>query len=245
MHAVQEEHGTGLWIHTHGMRKWDLAEVEMVGVPPDLAGYAHGIMFDVLGYMKNQKHIHADENFGGMLVSQEQIVFEYCTFRRAPDRPEHEANGECLRIVDLGQPADAGFPVRLFAVHLCALGRAARNPKQQIPLLRRAIELCPGECCQNPQDIGERDSNPGSYFSWAGLGDALCDLGQEEEGLQCLQEAAARWPFAAADYANHIRQLVQEGQLPAPDRDVRSRFWCELDVDENLRKTLARQQREA
>jgi hypothetical protein len=245
VHAVVEEQGTGLWIHTHGMGRWRLADIEMVGVPPDLRGYAHGILFDVIGYMKREKPIRADENFGGMLISRDQIVVEYCTFRRVSGRPERDPQGEYLRIVDLGEPEGAGFPFRFFAAHLCALGRAARNLQKQVRLLRRATELDPGDCSQNPQDLGACDSNPGNYFSWEALGDALCDLGRGEEGIECLREAAARWPFAAADYAGHIRQLVQNGELPPPDQDARSRFWCELDVDDNLRQILARHPREA
>jgi len=241
VHAVEENGGSTLWIHTHGMDRWKLADLEMVGVPPDLGGYAHGILFDLMGYMKKEKPILADETFGGMLIVSDQIVVEFCGFRRAPDRPEHARRGECLRIVDMDEPVEAGFPARFFATHLCALGRADGKPARQVALLRRATEIYPGECTQNPQDLDECAANPGNYFSWEGLGDALCDVGQVREGVQCLREAAARWPFAAADYAGHIRQLVERGELPPPEADPRSRFWCELDVEANLQEVRQQQ----
>ena len=233
MHAVHEAGRTGLWVHTHGMDRWGLTDLEIVEVPEDLKGYSHGLLFDILGYMKNVKPIQADETFGGMMVSPDQVVVEHCQFRAAPERKDHERSGPCLRIVDIDEPLESGFPKRLFATRLCAYGRTSNNQEKAIGLLRRSIDLLPGDYSQDPQDLQESGDNPGNYFAWEGLGCLLCETGQEAEGLQCLREAAARWPFAAADYANYVRDCVKEGKLPPPRKSAQSKFWCELDAAEN------------
>lgn len=46
LHAVIEEDETQtLWVHTHGLQKFQLPEIELIGVPNRLRGYAHGNMF--------------------------------------------------------------------------------------------------------------------------------------------------------------------------------------------------------
>lgn len=48
MHAVVEtEQSDTLWIHTHGLEKLGLHDIEFVSAPTALRGYAHGMLFDL------------------------------------------------------------------------------------------------------------------------------------------------------------------------------------------------------
>lgn len=231
IHCIVEndEDPNTCWVHCHGMTRWKLPNIELVGVPSDLAGYAHGIMFDIVGYMKSEKEIKKDENLGGLFVSEDQIVPHQCTFRlvRHEDEPVER---EFLRVVDIGEPTESGFPRKLFAAHLLALAVACRNPTKQIPLLRRSVELWPGALKGNPETKDAAAENPNNYFSWEALGNALCDAGDVEQGLRCLREAAGRWPFGAQSSAEMYRGEIKEGRLPPPEVDPRSKFWSNLDA---------------
>lgn len=66
-------------VHCHGMARWNLPNIEIVNVPGDLGGYAHGILCDITGYMRAQRPIKPDENLGGLFVSKQQIVPHQCT----------------------------------------------------------------------------------------------------------------------------------------------------------------------
>ena len=41
----------------------------------------HGIMFEILGYLKSEKSIKPDEDMGGCFVSEDQVAGHLCTFR--------------------------------------------------------------------------------------------------------------------------------------------------------------------
>lgn len=216
-----------LSVHCHGMSRWDRWNIEIVNVPADLGGFAHGIMFDIVGYMKNQKPIQPDETLGGAFVSPDQIVAHKCSFRRVrlEDEPVEK---EFLRVVDLNEPADAGFPKKLFAAHLLALAEKTRNLQRRLFMLRRSVEIFPGESKAGPDDESAAVDNPGNFFSWYSLGDALCDDGKTEEGIQALRTAADHWPCGARKNAQVIKDAIARGQLPPADKDPRSRFWSEI-----------------
>ena len=223
-HAVgEEEDATGLWIHCHGMERWDLPNLEIVDVPYDLRGFAHGIMFDLVGYMKDVKPIRPDENFGGAWVGgDEQPVHHAGTMRMAPERDGHVG---MLRIVDEGEELGAGFPRRLFAAHMIALAYNMRDPVRQEALFRRTIEMWPGQPAES--ETGYRfGDNPNNFFAWNGLGDALCDQGRIEEGLAALREAVSRCPDWARDFAKFVRETTD----PQGHGDPRFKFWSAIDA---------------
>ena len=70
--------------------------------------------------------------------------------------------------------------------------------------------------------------NPGNFFSWYSLGDALIDSGDEAEGLKHLRHAVKQWPFGGKNNARIIMEGIQNGALPPPDQDIRSKFWSEV-----------------
>jgi hypothetical protein len=228
-HALTDEHDPELLcsVHCHGMARWNLPNLEIVNVPRDLGGYAHGIMFDIAGYMRSQRTIKADETLGGKFVGEHQVVPHYCSFRavRLDDEPTEK---DLLRIVDLNETAESGFPKRLFAAHILALAEKTRDPTKRAAMLRRAVTIHPGEPNSGPDDESAATENPGNFFSWYSLGDALCDAGELEEGLQCLRTAVGRWPCGGRKNAAVIVEAIRSGQLPPPDRDARSKFWTEV-----------------
>jgi hypothetical protein len=228
-HALTDPRDPGLLcsVHCHGMARWGLPNLEIVDVPAELGGFAHGILFDITGYMKSTRVIQAGETFGGMLVSRDQIVPHLCSLvaARLEDEPLEK---DFLRVVDLNAGPDGRFPARLFAAHLLALAEKERHADKRTWMLRRSVAIFPGENNAGPEDEGAARDNPGNFFSWYTLGDALCDTGHEDEGLRCLQTAAERWPFGARKNAQAIVDGIKAGQIPLPDKDRRSRFWSDL-----------------
>lgn len=237
----EDESGGTVWVHCHGMERWELPNVEIVGVPADLRGYAHGILFDVTGHMKSSRGIRPDEGFGGLLVSRRQRGRHEGTLRPV-ERPDDPAHSGALRIVDFGQPADSGFPRRLFAVHLVSLADLARGPATREKLFRRAVAIWPGDpTTATTEGPFEPGSNENNFLAWEGLGDALCDRGRFDDGILHLEEAVARCPRWAREFAEHIRS--QYGPRASESADPRFTFWSQLDVEEVRRRVLERRAR--
>lgn len=228
-HAVSEEGDPPLcWVHCHGMERWDLPDLEIVDVPDDLTGYAHGIIFVLVDYMKNQKPVLADETIAGAWVDDaEQAVYHCGTMRRAPARDGHVG---LLRIVDEGEPLESGFPCRLFAAHMSALAFQMRNPRRQEEVFRRIIAFWPGQAAEAGDISFTYGRNPNNYVAWLGLGDALCDQGRFDEGIEALREAVARCPGWAADFVKYLREEEDTDDL---SDDPRFRFWSEVEADMN------------
>jgi hypothetical protein len=229
MHAVFEtDRGDTLWIHTHGLEKLGFRELEFVGVPNALRGYAHGMLFDIMGYMKEVKPIEADEHFGGLLAHPEQRVVHYATTRGIdrPDEPEHDG---FLRLVDRDRPADSGFPRRLFAAHIASLAERERSPEARERISRLALDAYKG----SPEEWraeGEVEVNPGNWLAWEVLGHALYDQRNGREGERCFQEVVERCPAAALRLSEIYREGIAAGALPPAEVDPRSRFWLSLEA---------------
>jgi hypothetical protein len=235
MHAVWEQTEPPpetLWIHSHGMARFGLPDLEIVGVPGDLRGYAHGILFEILGYTKTVKPIRPDENFGGNFVGGDaQRVPHLATLRAVPDRDAEHAG--LSRVVDLGASLADGFPRRLFAAHLCALGERTRGAKA-VELFRRATEIFPGEMLDAGEGLDaegrvdlQATQQRANLFAWEGLAAALVDVGATDEAIAALEQAVARCPAWARDYA----RFVTAPESPAPPDHPFTAFWRELDVD--------------
>jgi hypothetical protein len=217
------------------MNRWDLREIELVGVPDDLRGYAHGILFDVMGYMKLEKPIVSGEHFSGLLVSQQQRVHHAATIHEIP-RPEDPSHSGFLRLVDYDQSADAGFPNQLFATHIAALADERRSAAEREEMFRRALDLFPGDLKQAHLEPSP-NANPGNWLSWDGLGNALCDQGKTEEGMECLRRMIEMCPAAALLTRDIVEEGVETGALPPPDLDERTRFWIDLDPEKLKKET--------
>lgn len=237
MHAVMEtDDGDTLWIHTHGLGKFGLSEIELVGVPNALRGYAHGILFDIMGYMKAEKAIAPDEHFGGTLVHDEQRVLHYATSRSIERRDDPEHDG-FLRFVDYGCSAESGFPRRLFATHIASFADRERSPQGRERLARLSLETYDGSPREWLEEA-EIELNPGNWLAWDVLGHALFDQGNEVEGERCFREVLERCPAAALKLHDIYRDAIAAGALPPPESDLRSRFWSSLDV-ESLHEAVA------
>jgi tetratricopeptide (TPR) repeat protein len=206
------------------MSRWDLHDVEFVGVPYPLRGYAHGLLFDLIGYMRASRPILPDEHVGGLLVSEEQPAYHLATARlvNRPNDPEHPS---MLRFVDHKATPESGFPARLFAAHVMALASRARTPARRAAMFRTALALVP------PSDEPETEDPRGNANNWSalfGLGNALLDLGRVDEGLDTLSRAAQASPRAMRSLAEYYREAIGRGEFPPPEKDPRSRFWSTL-----------------
>lgn len=229
IHPVLDDAGKTAWLHCHGMERWHLPNIELTDVPVDLLGPAHGILMAITGYMKCEKPIDADETIGGYFNGDGQAVVHRATLRQSPtDMPGH---GGMLRVVDLGVPVDAGFPYRLFAVHLVSIASGTGRAVQREALLRRATEIHPGRSRTAPAAIEEAGTNPNNYFAWQDLGLALADQGRDDEAITLLEQAVARWPEGARGFAQHLRKEIEAGNAPPAAANRVSRFWMEVDVD--------------
>jgi len=214
------------WIHCHGMERFGCPDLEIVDVQHDLTGFAHGIMFEILGYMKGGKKVLPDENMGGCFVSQHQTVLHLCTFRLS-DREGNGSGNKTLRVVDQGAPLESGFPAKLFAAHLHALASTVKDPAKQVDMMEKAVRIHPGEASSASGDPNQAEENPGNFFCWELLGNACCDLGREDDGLRALRTARDRWPWGAAQTAKAICEQIEQGNLPPAEKDARARFWLE------------------
>jgi len=238
IHAVTDDKDSAgpLWVHCHGMEKWKLSNLEIVDVPRDLGGFAHGLLFDFTGYMKRVKPINADENFGGAFSSENQKAYHLATFRQTTTT-DPDARG-MLRIVDIDEPASARFPARLFAAHMIAATDSKRDPIAREQLLRRTVDIFPGSFATGEVADFDPHLNYGNFIGWESLSDALVDQRRVEEGLRCLDQAVARCPQWARSFAEAVGTDIRERNIP-PDSDPRFRYWIDLDVADAIARAKA------
>ena len=224
IHAVPDKSPGTLWIRTHGMNKYGLDEVEFVAVPTELRGYAHGLLFEIIGYMKSRMPILADQSIGGLWLSEDQPAYHNATARLAlrPGDPDHS---RALRFVDHEAPVTAEFPGRLFSAHISGIAAQAGSATQREKLFWIACRLATDS---DQIDTDDPRDNINNWVAWEGLGSALCDLGRIAEGIYCLSTAAERSTKSMRSLACLFRMAIDEGELPAVDSDPRSLFWYRL-----------------
>lgn len=229
-HCVEEPDGR-LWIHCHVPPRSPLPNLEFVGVPPEMRGYAHQLMFEIIAHGRARGGLGANMDIEGIFSAPLQNFRQMATLRWT----EHEdaEHFGTLRIVDWDQPLESGFPHRLFASHIAAWAEFAHEPPQKEAMCRRALAIFPGYFLEMTAGIdikpGKADltdlqfrANLPAYIS---LAHALFDQGRAKEGIDYLQEAIARCPGWACVYRDHLLKAYRS-------RDRYIDFWREADIAE-------------
>ncbi len=218
------------WVHSHGMERWELPNLEIVGVPGPMTGYSHGILYELLGYMKAEgRAFEADDSVGGRLVSSRQPAYHLMSIREV----DHTVGSEvrrALRIVDLHEEEDSGFPRRLFAAHLCALAYLEEEPKERAALYRRAVKLSTEEFVPVSGSLETFDAseNVNNYLAWLGLADALACLGDMENAVDAGSRAVISYPAAMRHRAAEWRTGIERGTGSRDDPAVP--LWSHIEA---------------
>jgi len=227
-HSVEESDGT-LWVHTHGLRRWGLPDLEFTGLPLDMLSYAHQMLFEIIARAKAGLALAAESDIEGVFSAPVQSFRQLATLRWAPhDDPDHQ---ETLRIVDWGHPVESGFPRRLFVSHIAAWADLAEDPARKEALCRRALALFPGCFLEMGAGIdvvpGNADltdlqhrANLQVYLS---LAQALFDQDRPAEAIGYLEEAIARCPGWAKIYRDYLVEKYRR-------KDAFMNFWREADL---------------
>lgn len=229
-HCVEEPDGT-FWIHCHGLRRWRLRDVEFVGVPREMCGYAHQLMFEIIAEGRAGQGLVPDHDIEGVFSAPRQNFRQAATLRTAlRDDPEHR---DMVRIVDRDQPLESGFPRRLFASHIAAWAEFAEDPAQKEAMCRRALAIFPGFFLEmnagaeiRPRDPDLTDLQLRANLSvYVSLAQALFDQGRAEEGFGYLEQAIARCPGWAGIYREYMSKTVRR-------KDPYADFWRQADIAE-------------
>ena len=205
---------------TIGMSKWELADLEISNVPEALIGYAHGILFELTGYSKNNKPLLANENLGGYLAHGNQRLVNFATFRTKDTR---------LEVLDIENPETGTFPRRLFASYLTEGALNNRNRSKRREELRLAIDCHKEFAILNREEIDaqfKEGKNVNNYGAFQNYGDELLDI-KDDSGWDYIFEAVRRCPSFALDISNDIKSQFGDN---LPD-DERFQFWAELDEE--------------
>ncbi|UCH74609.1 MAG: hypothetical protein JSU82_01780 [Rhodospirillales bacterium] len=229
-HCVEEPEGT-FWVHTHGLRRWRLPDLEFVGVAHDMVSYAQQMLFEIIADAKSRLPLAAESDIEGIFSAPLQSFRQMATLRWAPnDDPDHR---ESLRIVDWGHPVESGFPRRLFASHIAAWADLAEDPARKEALCRRALALFPGcflemgagaEIVPGKADLTDLQhrANLQVYLS---LAQALFDQDRPAEATAYLEEAIARCPGWAQTYRDYLVKKYRR-------KDAFMNFWRAADLKE-------------
>lgn len=229
-HCVEEPEGT-LWVHCHCPRGSRLPGLEFTGVPADMRGYAHQLLFELIAYGRVQGALHADMDVEGIFSAPLQSFRQMVTLRPVPrDDPDHRG---MLRIVDGNQPLESGFPRRLFASHIAAWAEFAYEPDKKEAMCRRALAIFPGAFLEMTAGAGIKPDKAdltdlqfrANLSIYVSLAHALFDQGRATEGFDYLECAIARCPGWAATYREHVLTAYR-----ARDRYIE--FWREADIQE-------------
>ena len=229
-HCVEQPDGC-FWIHTHGLRRWGLAELELTGVPHDMRGHAHQLMFAIIENLKPAGAARADGDIEGVFSMPGQNFRQMATLRPAPR--EDSKYSTIMRIVDWDRPVESGFPARLFASHIAAWAELAGDPAQKEAMCRRALAIFPGYFLEMTAGAGldNRDAdftdlqhraNLSVYLS---LAEALFAQGRAAEAIGYLEEAIARCPGWGQ---THRAWLIAKYRR----KDAFMNFWRDADIAE-------------
>lgn len=229
-HCVEEPEGT-LWIHTHGLRRWRLPDLEFVGVPARMRGYAEQLMFEFVAHGRKSQMLGGDMDIEGIFSAPRQNFRQLATLRWVLH--EDRQHQDTLRIVDWDQPRDSGFPRRLFASHIAAWAEFAQTPESKEAMCRRALAIFPGNFLEmtagadivpgkaDLTDLQQRANLP-VYLS---LAESLFAQGRAGEACGYLEEAIARCPGWAQTWRGYLVGKYRR-------KDAFMNFWREVDIPE-------------
>jgi hypothetical protein len=229
-HCVEQPDGY-FWIHTHGLRRWRLPELEFIGVPHDMCGHAHQLMFAIIENLRAAGAARADGDIEAAFSAPGQNFRQMATLRAAPR--EDSPHRDILRIVDWDRPLDSGFPARLFVSHIAAWAELAGDPAQKEAMCRRALAIFPGHFLEmtagaeiDPREADITDAQHRANLSiYLSLADALFAQGRAAEATGYLEDAIARCPGWGQ---------AHRGWLVAKYRrkDAFMNFWRDADIAE-------------
>jgi len=233
-HCVEEADGT-FWVHTHGLRRRHLPDMEIAGVPHDMRGHAHQVLFGIAAHARTERPLSAHGELEGVFSAPSQNFRQAVTLYRAPH--EDAAHGALLRIVDRDQPMESGFPRRLFASHLAAWAELQPDPARREAMCRRSLALFPGFFLEMNAGAGLRPDDPdltdlqfrANLSACITLAGALFDQGRAREGFAYLEQAVARCPAWGRIHRDHILRHYR-------GEDRYYYFWREADLDEICRR---------
>lgn len=227
-HCVEAADGT-LWVHCHAPLRRQPG-LEFVGVPADMRGHAHQLMFGILAHGRTGHPMAADCDIEGEFSAPLQNFRQMATLRRT-DHEDAEHHG-MLRIVDWDQPAESGFPRRLFAAHIMAWAEFTEDADKKEAMCRRALAIFPGyflemtagaDILPGKADLTDTQfrANLSAYIT---LAHALFDQGRAKEGIGYLEQAIARCPGWACAHRHHLLNTYR-----AKDRYID--FWRGTDIE--------------
>lgn len=229
-HCVEQPDGY-FWIHTHGLRRWRLPELEFTDVPHDMRGHAHQLMFAIVENLKAAVATRAVGDIEGVFSVPGQNFRQMATLRPSPREDSRHCN--IMRVVDWDRPVESGFPARLFAAHIAAWAELAGDPAQKEAMCRRALAIFPGYFLEmtagadiDPRNVDITDLQHRANLSvYLSLADALFVQGRANEAVGYLEEAIARCPGWAQ---------TQRGYLVGKYRrkDAFMNFWRDADIAE-------------
>ena len=227
-HSV-EENGK-LWIHSHGMEKWKLPNIEFKDIPIELSGFAHGIAMELTNYLKNTKVINSGEHLGGHLVSENQIAIHYASFHKIERKGDTKHSG-LLRIVDYKQDLNSGFPFKLFSAHLISLSELKKNPHSRIELLEKAIKIYPVQYADMDEIEKEYEygMNLNNFSAYWAIGDAYLDM-NDLKGFEYIENAIAKCPSWAKAFINDFQSQKESMLDNNIKQDPRIKFWNEMNI---------------
>lgn len=229
-HCV-EQPGGGYWIHTHGLRRWKLPELEFVHVPGEMTDDAHQLMFAVVEACRATGSVEADADIDRIRSTPGQKFSQMVTLR--PSFYKDKRHGNILRIVDRDRPAEEGFPVRLFAAHVVACAEGTGDAAQREEASRRALAIFPGYFLEmtaggevDPRkpdftDLQQR-ANLSAYLL---LADALAEQKRPDEAIDCLEAAIARCPGWGQNQREYLTKKYRR-------KDDVMNFWRGVDIAE-------------
>ena len=83
VHGVIDEDDQTLWIHTHGLLRCGLIEVEMLGVPHDTTHHYHGIIDTIVGLMLKDGVPHFNEALTVGYCHETYLIYAWLPWQKA------------------------------------------------------------------------------------------------------------------------------------------------------------------
>jgi tetratricopeptide (TPR) repeat protein len=202
----------------------------LASIPADLQREARSLLIAILRKIPIHPTVRIKQS-ETLLAEGQPCLHRFSLLQMDPIDADQR---ELFAVVDAGATA-VGFPRRLFAAHLIALGDRSRNPIAAEGMFQRAIDIFPGDDSVNSrqntredrsQDDVEED-NENNCLAYYGLANALGDQGHAARALELMQIAIRRSPRWARANQERIRAAI-----PTKEQrhivDPLARFWLDV-----------------